>query len=295
MRTSILNYIYAYLCTFLFYTYTHKSLHVFADEQPFNLVKDGKMFATVQVASVDDSGRLVIPDHVKSIWIDVGTNSAGFLQTQDQSVFILGFEPLQDKWAKMLSAASTPLNKRSSKSGLKRNAVPLGKSRSNSMILPFAISSSIGFADFYVTALDGCSSLKAPKATNDSRYSLHIKTVCAEKAEIRKVPTLSLEYVLGSLLPREIPVTHLKIDAQGHDLAVAKSASTLLKSVHQVTLESYPDDCPPFYDGQPLCSEIVSYMAELGFALWKTRPCTTGAGCGTQNLIFRFGEHAIAT
>ena len=45
------------------------------------VVEDGKLMATVQVASVGSDGRLKLPQDVKAIWIDVGTNSEGFLQT----------------------------------------------------------------------------------------------------------------------------------------------------------------------------------------------------------------------
>ena len=244
------------------------------------------LLATVQVASVDAGGRLRLPKHVKEIWLDVGTNSAGFLRTSNQSIFILGFEPLQDKWAKMLSAASTPLNVRSNETGFAKNRVPLGKSASNSVVLPFAISSILGHATFYVAALDGCSSLKRPQKVDDPRYSQHVKTVCTEQAEARQVPTVTLEYVLGSLLPGGMPVTRLKVDAQGHDLAVVKSGGALVKGIKQITLESYPDDCPAFYEDQPLCSKIVAGMAELGFSSLSP-PCGKDNGCSTQNLIFQ--------
>ena len=46
------------------------------------VVEDGKLMATVQVASVGSDGRLKLPQDVKAIWIDVGTNSEGFLQNQ---------------------------------------------------------------------------------------------------------------------------------------------------------------------------------------------------------------------
>ena len=69
-------------------------------EPPSVLVKDGMLLATVQVASVNAEGRLRLPTHVKAIWLDVGTSSQLTIcsqgDCQNQSIFILGFEPLQD-------------------------------------------------------------------------------------------------------------------------------------------------------------------------------------------------------
>ena len=266
-------------------------------EPPSVLVKDGMLLATVQVASVNAEGRLRLPTHVKAIWLDVGTSSQLTIcsqgDCQNQSIFILGFEPLQDKWAKMLARSSTRLGTRSKKTGLAKNRVPLGKSATNAMVLPFAISSEVGHATFHVTGLDGCASLRTPKKVNDTRYSKHVRTICTEEVETRQVPTLSLEYVLGSLLPRGLPVEKLKVDAQGHDLSIVQSGSALVQGIQEIMLESYPDDCPPFYEGQPLCSVIVAGMAELGFSLWKTPACSKGGGCGTQNLIFHRATKAV--
>lgn len=56
----------------------------------------------------------------------------------------------------------------------------------------------------------------------------------------------------------------LKIDVQGAELEVLKGCASLLSSFDHIYAElSFVE----FYSGQPLCDEVIAYLAQHGFAL----------------------------
>ena len=84
-----------------------------------------------------------------------------------------------------------------------------------------------------------------------------------------RVPTLSLEAVLLAI-PSEIIIERVRIDAQGADLAVLKSARSQLHRIQTVNLEAQdlPTTDPDFLYGGPLVKslrDIVDEMRRLGF------------------------------
>ena len=83
------------------------------------------------------------------------------------------------------------------------------------------------------------------------------------------MPTISLRTVLGSWLAWRgaggWPISLLKIDAQGHDLAVFESAGEHMGRIHQVTMEMVKDTCDRMYEGAPRCSEVVAKMEQYGY------------------------------
>ena len=252
-------------------------------------VSTGALMATTTVARLTPSGHLLLPPGIQEVQIDVGTNSQGYLRPSSSRVFVLGFEPLLDKYATMLSRGTKALGHGGARSPIVPNAGWPGRVANTHMVLPYAISTGNGFADFHISEVDGCSSMQALRASNDSRYPRHVTQHCSREAELRRVPTISLHFVLQRLIPPELPVTLLRVDAQGHDLAVVQSAGRLAPRIAQARLEAYPDDCPPFYEGQPLCTQIVAGMRALGFKYTKGtvgevdgEPRCSTAGCKYQ-------------
>ena len=128
--------------------------------------------------------------------------------------FLVSFEPLLDKWATLLS--------RNSRS---RHAGRLGHHHERGVALPFAVSDHNGFADFHVSPRDGCSSLREPqqpKFGNWKGMGMIMKS-CAKSFEVHRVQCITLRTVLSDWLGGR-PVARVKIDAQGHDLAVVRGA-----------------------------------------------------------------------
>ena len=90
-----------------------------------------------------------------------------------------------------------------------------------------------------------------------------------ELQEERRVPTVSLKTVLGSWLAWEggggWPISWLKIDAQGHDMAVFESAAEHMPRIQRVTMEIVKDTCDRMYEGAPRCSEVIKAMEGYGY------------------------------
>lgn len=62
-------------------------------------------------------------------------------------------------------------------------------------------------------------------------------------------------------------VEYLKVDAQGYDLEVVKSAGEFIRAVDKIKMESKAEGAPGFYVGQPAPSEVEAYMKGFGFTL----------------------------
>ena len=67
------------------------------------------------------------------------------------------------------------------------------------------------------------------------------------------------------------------------DIAIVESAGrAALAALDEITLETYPTDCPPFYEGQPMCSAVLRRMSSLGF-----RPASTKFAQLGDNACFK--------
>ena len=146
------------------------------------------LFATVQVAQLPN-GRLAIPPNM-TLAIEIGTSDRDTLDTEllprNHKWFLLSLEPLSDKYAR----------------GLARNAVGrgdqfqgLGQHHKRGLILPLAVgdvpTEGGSTLTFNVGQNAGCSSLlPINRASNRLKW-------CKQVAETRRVPTVSLEAVLG--------------------------------------------------------------------------------------------------
>jgi hypothetical protein len=57
----------------------------------------------------------------------------------------------------------------------------------------------------------------------------------------------------------------MKVDAQGYDLEVIKSAGKYLKKIRKIQLEVKAEGATGFYAGQPTPSEVKAFMEKQGF------------------------------
>ena len=94
---------------------------------------------------------------------------------------------------------------------------------------------------------------------------------CNPIAEHRRVWSEPLEQVLRWI---DRPVAFLKVDAQGLDLEVVRSGGARLPLVQRVSMEVVSDDCTPVYVGQPVCTQVVAAMSQLGYQPVSTTPCS---------------------
>lgn len=152
----------------------------------------------------------------------------------------------------------------------------------NFVVLPYAVSETDGSADFFVNSLSFSSSLNHlnPARIGADDY-LDLPTGARLRETVtRTVPTIRLDTFLSSLGIDE--VEFLKVDAQGHDLAVLKSAGLLLRDIKMLVVEASVV-AQHQYLGSPSKDEIVSFLAERGFALTATETQTAGE---EENLTF---------
>jgi FkbM family methyltransferase len=131
----------------------------------------------------------------------------------------------------------------------------------NYVVLPIAIASRDGSADLHLNAYEQSSSLLPADASG-------VKAWITEQ-EFRvvgsvTVPTMRLDTFLNGAGIRS--VDYLKVDAQGLDLEVVKSAGDRLRDVAKVQLEATTASYRQ-YEGAPGKSAIIEYMESQGFRL----------------------------
>lgn len=147
----------------------------------------------------------------------------------------------------------------------------------NFVVFPMAVSDKDGVAEFYINAVDVASSL-LPMNTDAVRSWTGGESLRIEGKTI--VPTIRLDTFMRNM---EIEtVDYLKVDTQGADFAVIRSAGSRLKDIRKINLEV---DVTParLYEGSASRSDIVSYIEGQGLALAATEKQSFGQ---EENLTF---------
>jgi FkbM family methyltransferase len=136
------------------------------------------------------------------------------------------------------------------------------------VVLPMAVAETDGCAAFHINRFDDASSLLPMNEQSRSSWVggdvlRHEKTVT--------VPTIRLDTFMNLLSIRR--VDFLKVDAQGTDLAVLKSAGSRLRDIASITIEV--DVSPqPLYVGSASKSEAIAFLHEAGFELVRAQKQT---------------------
>jgi len=193
---------------------------------------------------------------LRGIWIDVGAHhgetTLGYAN-HNPGLTIYAFEP-------NLRAAATLIGR-----------------APNFVVLPMAVAETDGCADFHINAFDAASSLLS--MDENARRSW----AGGEQLQPQKtvtVPTLRLDTFFD--LAGIAHVDLLKIDAQGADLAVLRSAGSRLRDVAKIALEV---DISPrrLYVGSASRSEVFDFLTAAGFAMVAEETQSQGQ---EQNLTF---------
>ena len=180
---------------------------------------------------------------LEGTWIDVGAHhgehTIGYAR-HNPGLRIYAFEPNLRAAAKLMGRAP------------------------NYVVLPMAITEKDGVAEFHLNTFDASSSLlhldrEAVRSWIGGEALKEERTVT--------VPTLRLDTFMNLLEIQK--VDFLKVDAQGADLAVVKSASSRLRDIAKIVLEVSVAD-RPLYVGEPSKDEVVSFLTTAGFQLVGT-------------------------
>ncbi|CAE7575529.1 unnamed protein product [Symbiodinium necroappetens] len=239
---------------------------------------DQGLFARLQVAHLPFERNwqhlAMEPAH---FFLEVGANNfelerkdLDLLLSDRAGGFLISFEPLLDKYGHLLSFRRD------------QYFVNLGLQHPRALALPYAVDACpMGQAVFHVTPVDGCSSLLVPAEQFQSRnqeslesgrgtsWPKWVEQECSVLKERRVVPCVSLRTVLGDWLQGR-PVARVKVDAQGMDLQVVRSAGDFVTQLLFVKLEVQSLRAAPLYEGQVFCPEVLSSMKSLGFVLADT-------------------------
>jgi len=176
----------------------------------------------------------------RRVWIDVGAHEGEMtfpFAAADRSLLVYAFEP-------NLHAASRIM-------GRLRNYV----------VLPVAIAEKDGSAELQLNAYEQSSSLLPADAAGVKSWvtEQEFKVIGSVTVPTMRLDTFMDGAGIGS-------VDYLKIDAQGLDLEVVKSAGDRLKDVAKVVLEATISSYRQ-YEGAPDKAVIVEYMESRGFRL----------------------------
>jgi FkbM family methyltransferase len=131
----------------------------------------------------------------------------------------------------------------------------------NFFVVPLAVSETDGSADLNINSSAASNSLLP---LDDQAVRKWAGATGLRTLEKVTVGTIRLDTFLR--LSGIETVDYLKIDAQGLDLAVVKSAGDRLKDIHRICLEC--DVTPnPLYRGTPTKNETAQFLKSQGFAL----------------------------
>jgi FkbM family methyltransferase len=153
----------------------------------------------------------------------------------------------------------------------------------NYFVIPMAVAEQDGFADFHINASEVASSL-LPINEVSRRSWIGNETLKVES--VVTVPTIRLDTLMR--LTEMESVDYLKIDTQGMDLAVLRSAGSRLRDIAKVTLE-VDVTTTPLYSGSPLKEEVIAFLDHSGFVLTNVERQTYGQ---EENLTFIRSDHA---
>jgi len=191
---------------------------------------------------VGDQATMLHPPP-EQIWLDVGIHSAEetlAAARRNPALRVYAFEP-------NLAAASRLM-------GVLANYV----------VLPVAVAEQNGCAPFYLNRYEAASSLLPFVPEGLARW---IGGGDLAVAATVTVPTMRLDTFLDGAGIRK--VAYLKIDAQGADLAVIRSAGERLKDIDRISLEV---QTTPFelYRGASHKEDVLRFLTSAGFRLVET-------------------------
>lgn len=141
-----------------------------------------------------------------------------------------------------------------------RAALKLAGQAPNFFVVPMAVAEQNGCADFHLNAFEEASSL----LPFDEKGLRSWVGQPLKVDSIITVPTIRLDTLMDLLEMKK--VDFLKIDTQGMDLGVLKSAGSRLRDIRKITMEVWISPVP-LYAGAASREEVCKFLDEAGFEL----------------------------
>lgn len=167
------------------------------------------------VVSSSSSSRLIppisLPPSAKKVWLNIGSSAEPPI-SPDENTWTIAVEPL------LSVVAQIPAHPRL-------------------IVIPAAISDTVGFQPFYSYNKNGVSSSLSPAMDSNAYWAQADLLKGMQPLSI--VPVLTLKHLIDAI-PSEITIEYLKTDTQGHDYACLASAGReALARVHFIHHEAY--------------------------------------------------------
>jgi FkbM family methyltransferase len=131
----------------------------------------------------------------------------------------------------------------------------------NITVLPMAVCENDGFSDFYINDNVGSSSILPHNAEGVRNWIGGYLFKVASKVP---VPTVRLDTFMAWAGISK--VEYLKIDAQGADFSVVRSAGERVRDIKKIKLEVAVTAISP-YEGAARRIDVVNYLESFGFVL----------------------------
>lgn len=211
-----------------------------------------------------ETGKIKLPKEVETVVIDIGARGSDYLgtmeKTEDNHTAIFLFDPLPD--------SGMPLTQRVAEYSLRnRGRKWLDKTKKNRVFYTrAAMGEKEEIVDFNIALGPACGSILKTHSNNTFW--------CADvKDKVSTVVLTLADFV--PLIPKggSSPITqiHLKVDAEGADLAVLRGAREAILMIDTVVIECKADSNEKtFREGECVASDAVKYMVEdMGFRLYE--------------------------
>jgi len=203
---------------------------------------------SIPLFPTDSSGKQIkFPAGVTRVWLDVGAHRQAMMTRpsllEQPDLAVIAFEPLYDNWGEL---------------NIKNHHERL-------FSIPAAVSTAEGYQEFRRAGTDMCSSLKGVNADAQRK---DWPGGCTETSLTYEVPTLRLDTVI-KMIPSDVTIEFLKVDAQGGDYDVVSSAGVELARIATAVIEVQL--LRPLYQDSASEEQFKSLFAKSGFRHAKTK------------------------
>lgn len=209
-------------------------------------------FASLPVFRLDAvTKKMVVPAGVTRLIIDVGTfDRSGYYQKMldEADLMVVGFEPSPASIFTHFQQVNHP----------------------RFILIPMAVadaSKSGGFVSFGVSEFSQCNSVAEVNHDFPSEQKPEIVRACLHGVDRITVGAIPMAQFL-ELIPDTVTLELLKVDAQGADLMVIKSAGALLRKAKSwlVECQDLPKGDPKLlYEGASLLADVRAYATAHGY------------------------------